>query len=325
MKRRRFIGTMGAAAALPFIPGGMFDRRGAVFSSGDNDTIPLGGPLFEPYENPGQWVGQLRQLGYGAAYCPLDPGADEQLIRAYRQAARLNNIVIAEVGAWSNLLSGDPEEAEAAIDKCVAGLELADLIGARCCVNISGSLNRENWAGPHPENLSEETFGRVVENTRRIIDAVKPRQSFFALEAMPWSFPDSPDSYLRLIRAIDREQFGVHLDPVNMITSVRNYFSNGALIREMFTKLGPWIRSCHAKDITLRQDNYIPQLDELRPGLGNLDYVTYLKELAKLGGVPLMMEHLDIAVAYGEAVSYIRSIAISAGVRVSEVGRNSEK
>ena len=50
----------------------------------------------------------------------------------------------------------------------------------------------------------------------------------------------------------------------------------------MFAKLGPHIRSCHAKDITLREDNYIPQLDELRPGLGSLDYSVYLRELSKL-------------------------------------------
>lgn len=312
MNRRIFLGTVGTAATLPLFPG-------VIFVRGENPApIPFGGPLFEPYESPAQWVEQLKRLGYGAAYCPVEPGTDEQLIRAYREAALEHHMVIAEVGAWSNPLSPDDSEAEAAINKCVAGLELADLIGARCCVNISGSLNREYWAGPHPENLSEETFERVVENTRRIIDAVRPVRSYFALEAMPWSFPDSTDTYLKLIRAIDRERFGVHLDPVNLITSVRSYFGNGALIRDMFARLGPWIRSCHAKDITLRQDNYIPQLDELRPGMGNLDYVTYLQELVKLPEVPLMMEHLNTAEAYGEAASYIRSVARSAGIRISE-------
>jgi sugar phosphate isomerase/epimerase len=314
MKRRNFVSTLGAAAALAALPGGLLARTDS------GGTIPLGGPLFEPFEDPQQWIDQLKKLGYGAAYAPLEPGADEQKIRAFKEAAAKHQVVIAEVGAWSNPLSADPAEADAALEKCIAGLELADLFGARCCVNISGSLNREYWAGPHPDNLSEEVFERVVQQTRHIIDAVRPKHTFFALEAMPWSFPDSADSYLRLIRAIDRERFGVHLDPVNMITSVRSYFGNGALIREMFQKLGPWIRSCHAKDITLREDNYIPQLDEVRPGLGNLDYVTYLQELSRLPRVPLMMEHLNTAEAYGEAASHIRSVAASAGIRVSGMG-----
>jgi sugar phosphate isomerase/epimerase len=271
-------------------------------------SVRLGGPLFEPYEDPVEWANQVKRLGYRAAYCPVSSGTDEQLIRSYERVAGENDIVIAEVGAWSNPLSPDREEAEKAIEMCIAGLELADRIGAACCVNISGSRNREYWAGPHADNLTPRVFDQVVENTRRIIDAVKPIRTFFALEAMPWSFPDSTDTYLQLVEAIDREHFGVHLDPVNMITSVRAYFENGKLIRDMFARLGPHIRSCHAKDITLRQDNYIPQLDELRPGLGNMDYVAYLQEMAKLKDVPLMMEHLDSAGAYDEAAAYIRSV-----------------
>lgn len=316
---------MGAAVALPLLPGGVFAHRGAMFSQrATTETVPLGGPLFEPFDDPGQWISQLKRLGYGAAYCPVEPGADEHLIRAYRKAADDHHIVIAEVGAWGNPLSPDPGEAKTAIDRCVAGLDLADRIGARCCVNISGSLNRENWAGPHPDNLSDETFDMVVEQTRSIIDAVGPQQTYFALEAMPWAFPDSTDSYLRLIRAIDRERFGVHLDPVNMITSVRSFYANGTLIRDMFARLGPRIRSCHAKDITLRQDNYIPQMDELRPGLGNLDYVAYLQELAKLNEVPLMMEHLNSAEAYSKAALFIRSVARSAGISISDKEETSE-
>jgi sugar phosphate isomerase/epimerase len=148
-----------------------------------------------------------------------------------------------------------------------------------------------------------------VETTRKIIDAVKPVITCFTLEAMPWAFPYSPDSYLRLIKAIERERFAVHLDPVNMVVSPETYFKNGALIRECFTKLGPYIKSCHAKDIILREDIYTPHLDELRPGLGKLDYGVFLTELSRLDGVPLMMEHLNSPEEYALAAGYIRSIA----------------
>ena len=96
-------------------------------------------------------------------------------------------------------------------------------------MNVSGSKNPEYWAGPHKDNLTAETFDQVVEITRKIIDAVKPTRTFFALEAMPWAFPDSTETYLQLLKAIDRKQFGVHLDPVNMITSPRDYYGNGDL------------------------------------------------------------------------------------------------
>jgi len=311
MKRKTFLQTLGAGlAAIQVAP--MVTRAEGINPS----SVRLGGPVFGTYDEPGQWIDLLKKSGYRAAYCPVGPGTDEQLIKSYELAAKQHDIVISEVGAWSNPISPDQTEADNAIEKCIEGLHLADQIGARCCVNVSGSKNPKYWAGPHEENLSPEVFDQVVEITRKIIDAVKPTRSFFALEAMPWSFPDSTETYLQLLKAMDRKQFGVHLDPVNMIRSPRDYFNNGRLIREMFSKLGPHIRSCHAKDITLREDNYIPQLDELRAGLGKLDYTVYLQELAKLKDVPLMMEHLDTPEEYNLAASHIRSIGKSINISI---------
>lgn len=308
MKRSTFIQTAGLGiASMQLFPLNSFAR-------GKRDRVRLGGPVFEDYYDPDDWITALKNKGYRAAYCPVSTNAEAREITLYKRAAKQANIIIAEVGAWSNPISPDTATANAAMQKCMDSLVLADEIGASCCVNISGSRNLKYWAGPHKDNFSEDVFDLVVETTRKIIDAVKPTNTYFALEAMPWSFPDSPDSYLRLIQAIDRDRFGVHLDPVNMITSVRQYFGNGAYIKEMFLKLGPFIKSCHAKDITLREDNYIPQMDEVRIGLGTLDYGVFLTELAKLKDVPLMMEHLKTAEEYDQAAAHIRGIAGMIGV-----------
>ena len=275
----------------------------------NSSEIRLGGPVFANYNSPDEWIKELQNLGYRAAYCPVGTSADLYEIRAFKEAAVKGDIIISEVGTWSNPISPDEQERKAALDKCIIGLQLADEIGAACCVNISGSRNKEHWAGPHMENLSDETFDMVVESTRKIIDAVKPSQTWFTLEAMPWAFPYSADSYIRLLKAIDRERFAVHLDPVNMVVSPEIYFRNGDMIRECFKKLGQHIKSCHAKDIIIREDIYTPHLDELRPGLGKLDYSVYLKELSKLKDVPLMMEHLKTPEEYTLAAEYIRTTA----------------
>ncbi len=292
------------AAALSVSPMAGFGKR-----IGSSARIRLGGPLFAEYKSPDEWVMELRRLGYRAAYCPVGISAEPDEIRVYREAAAKGDIVIAEVSAWSNPLSPHEKERKEALRKCIDSLHLADEIGAACCVNISGSRNPDHWAGPHAENLSDETFEMVVETTRQIIDAVKPRRTWYTLEAMPWSFPYSADSYLRLLKAVDRERFAVHLDPVNLVVSPEVYFRNGEMIRDFFARLGPHIKSCHAKDITLREDIYTPHLSELRPGLGKLDYNVFLVELSKLKDVPLMMEHLDSAEAYSLAAGYIRRVA----------------
>lgn len=310
MNRRTFVkkSCLGAAsmAAVPFLS--------AANIQGPN--VRLGGPLFENIDGPDTWIAALKKQGYRAAYCPVKPDASSDVINAYGTAARKADIVIAEVGAWSNPISDDPTMAQQAFKKCVESLKLAEAIGANCCVNISGSKNPQHWAGPHEENFSETTFEQIVDVTRKIIAEVKPTRTYFTLEFMPWIFPDSADSYLRIIKAVDHKQFAVHMDPVNIVNSPRAYYSNSDLIKECFAKLGKHIRSCHGKDIILKEDSYSTQLEECRPGLGQLDYRAYLTELSKLKDIPLMLEHLPSAIEYEKAAAYVRSVGKSIGITV---------
>jgi len=304
MNRRSFSKTTIAAtigfAAMPSLANTSFSAK---------SNIRLGGPVFKKYSSPDDWIKAINELNYKAAYCPVNPGAGSEEIKAYKNAAEKEDIVIAEVGAWSNPIDPDDAKSKAAIEKCIKSLQLADEIGANCCVNISGSRNPEKWAGPHKDNLTPETLDLIVETTREIIDAVKPKSSFYALETMPWAYPDSVDSYEKLLKAIDRKQFGVHFDPVNLVISPQVYYKNGVMISEAIKKLGPFIKSCHAKDILLLDSELTPHLPEVRAGLGNLNYMVFLQELEKLQNIPLMLEHLSSEEEYSLAAKYIREVA----------------
>jgi sugar phosphate isomerase/epimerase len=274
----------------------------------------LGAPLLQKFDDPAAWVAALGAKGYRAAYCPLGPGATDTDARAFAAAAETADVVIAEVGAWSNPLSPDPAKAREAREKCKACLDLADRVGARSCVNIAGSRGAK-WDGPCPADLEEETFDMVVEVVREIIDAVKPKRSCYALETMPWMHPNSADAYLRLAAAIDRKALGVHFDPVNLVVSPEVFFRNGAMIRDFVAKLGPRIRSCHAKDIALG-DRLTVHLDEVRPGLGGLDYRAFLRALDGLDpDLTVMLEHLPGAGEYDAAAAHVRKVAAGEGIR----------
>jgi sugar phosphate isomerase/epimerase len=267
----------------------------------------LGAPLPRHSSDPGSWIAALQERGYRAAYCPVEQR--DTMLDAYVQAAQEADVLIAEVGAWSNPLSPDEHERRRAIAYCQQRLALAEAIGARCCVNISGS-RASVWDGPHAENLTEETFDLIVETVRTIIDAVKPTRTFYTLETMPWLYPDSTDSYVQLLRAIDRKQLAVHFDPANLVNSPQRYYHNGALIREFVSKLGSSIKSCHARDVVLT-GGYLPlHLDECRPGLGTLDYRVLLQELERVDSdMPLLLEHLRREEDYALGAHYIRTIA----------------
>ena len=268
----------------------------------------LGGPVFEPYSDPDEWAAAVHRLGYRAAYAPVGDDATDDVVQAYATAAQKADIVIAEVGAWSNPMSPDDKTRRDAIALCQRRLELADCLGARCCVNITGSRG-EQWDGPHPDNLTPATFDLIVETVREIVDAVQPRRAFYTLETMPWMYPDSPESYANLIRAIDRKQCAAHLDPVNLVLSPQRYYNNADLIRECFAQFGQHIKSCHAKDILL-SGKLTTHLDEVRIGTGDLDYRVYLTELNKLDpDMPLMLEHLPRAEEYELAAAHVRKVA----------------
>jgi sugar phosphate isomerase/epimerase len=313
LKRRNFVKTVATiTTGLNLTPSVLkavkYDKAG--------NPVRLGGPVPGNFTDPADWVKAVKSLRYSAAYCPVQPGASGELIKSFRAEAKKTNILIAEVGVWNNVLDLNETARKEAIRKNIDALKLADEIGASCCVNISGARG-EIWDGPYPGNYSRETFDMIVETVRYIIDQVKPMSACYTLEPMPYMLPDSPDTYIELIKAIDRKQFAVHLDPVNMISSPQKYYNNAVFIKECFAKLGPYIRSIHAKDITILPKLTL-HLEERRPGLGSLDYAVFLQEVSKLKDIPLMLEHLETQADYKLAADYVRTVGVQAGITFME-------
>ena len=303
-----------AAAAAVIKPASVFFNRAGAAETATR-TLRLGGPSYAGTSEPEALALAHRKLGYRAAYCPNVPLSDTDRIRAYNEAFARHDVVIAEVGRWYNLLDPDTEKRRQNLKRVTDGLALAEAIGALCCVDIAGSYNATSWYGPHPENLSQKFFDAIVENARKIIDEVKPTRTKFTYEAMGWSLPDSPDNYVKLIKAIDRPAFAVHLDPCNMVNSPEKFYNNTALLNECFDKLGPWIVSCHAKDLAWETEMNV-HFKEVIPGKGSLDYATYLRRVAELPqSPPLMLEHLTTAEAYTEAREHVFEVGRKSGFR----------
>lgn len=274
----------------------------------------LGAPVTPASDTPENWVAALKSKGYRASFCPVTLESEASRRDEYKQAALEADVVIAEVGAWSNPLSPDPDEARRAFEKCVASLRLADEIGAVCCVNIAGNIGAGPWDGPSPENLAPDAFGRIVVSVQRIIDEAGPERACYCLETMPWMLPDSAESYLELVEAVDRPRFGVHFDPVNILNSPRRHVSNSEFIRSCVNILGNRILSVHAKDQAI-SSRLTLHLDEVIPGSGDVDYRVLLGSLDGFNpDLPLMIEHLSGEDEYDKAAAYIRAQAALQGV-----------
>jgi len=275
----------------------------------------IGGDIKKPYDSPVQWLQRVKELNYSAVHAPIGYDVPYEVKKAYMDCARENNIVIGEVGVWKNPISLDEKEAKANLEYCKERLALAEELGACCCVNITGARG-EIWDGFYRENYDEDVYALIVDTTRDIIDSVKPKRTCYTLEPMPWMLPDSPDSYLKLIKDIDRKAFGVHLDFTNMINSPIRFLKSDEFIEECFTKLGPYTKSIHAKDVIMEKA-FPCVIKEVMPGKGRLNYKKIVRLIDRLGeDIPVFAEHLDTHEEYTEATSFIRATAEKEGIRV---------
>ncbi len=308
LDRRSFLAAAGVAAA-----GAASGAAGAPATAAGG--IRLGAPVSGPGDDPDAFALAHRAKGYRAAYCPDLRLDDRERIRATVEAFARHDVVIAEVGRWVNLLDPDPDARRKNVATVTEGLALAEAVGARCCVDIAGSFSTTSWFGPHPDNLSPRFFDAAVENARKILDAVKPTRTTFCYEMMAWSLPDSPDACRRMLKAVDRGAFAVHLDPCNLVNSPERYYRSSDLLRECYAKLGPRVASVHAKDLAWDVELAV-HFREVRIGLGSIDYGVFLAEHARNApGVPLMLEHLPGEADYDAARDHVRSEGERIGVR----------
>jgi sugar phosphate isomerase/epimerase len=259
------------------------------------------------HSTPEEWAARHKALGLQTVVFPVSSDENVKTIQAYRSAAEMEGLNIAEVGIWRNTLAADPDERKKWISYAIRQLEMADEIGAVCCVNVVGTPYGPRWDGGYRGNFSRELWNMAVAMIREIIDCARPARTKFCIESMPWMIPCSPDECLRLLEDVDRSAFGTHLDVVNMITTPRRYFFNDEFLAECFDKLKGTICSCHLKDIRLKEE-YTFQLEETVCGNGALDLERYA---ALASGenpqMPMIIEHLDTDDEYIASVQYVKS------------------
>ena len=254
-----------------------------------DNKLRLGGVCFAD-KDPRSLVDYHLKNGFAAAY---DPGIEDhvqmhEIVAAFREA----DIAIAETPAFGiNMADPNDELREQNIDRICRRLERAERVGALCCVGHGGTPNTPRMWQHNPDNFAQETVDRTVDAIQRILDAVKPETTTLVIETESRILPDSPDLYLEMIHAVDRSGFAVHLDPVNITSSPRRFYYSGDFIRDCFQKLGPYVVSCHAKDIRMVNGAQV-HFEETFAGDGGLDYGAFLSELVKLDyDAPLMFEH----------------------------------
>lgn len=266
------------------------------------------------HANPQEWAEKMSALECRSVVFPVDHTAPDHLIADYVQQARAHDLLIAEVGIWRNVFATDRAEKEAARQRALAQFRLADEIGADCVVNVAGTWGGPVWDGGYAQNYTKESWDAIVSYIRDLIDTIKPKRTTYSIEAMPWMYPTGPDEYLRMMREVDREAFSCHLDIINMINCPERYFFADDFLEETFDKLGGSVRSCHLKDIRLREELTF-QLEEVSCGQGTFNIAKYMSLAHAVNpDMPMIIEHLNTDEEYVNSLAYVKKIMAEEGL-----------
>ncbi|MCR5283410.1 MAG: sugar phosphate isomerase/epimerase [Lachnospiraceae bacterium] len=259
------------------------------------------------HASPEEWAEKQIALGCRTVVFPVQSNEPEKKILAYKEAADAAGLSIAEVGIWRNALSPDAAERKQNRDYCIEQLRLADYLGARCCVNVAGAFG-PRWDGPYRENYSGQARRETIQMVREIIDAADVRQTYFTLEPMPWMIPTGPEDYKQLLEEVERDRFAVHLDIINMTSSIERYFHPEELVDRCAELLGAHIKSCHIKDVHL-SGAYTAQLMECAPGQGEFPIRYYVEKMHALDpDMPMILEHLETDEEYISYMGYLKEV-----------------
>ncbi len=259
------------------------------------------------HSTPEEWAEKQVKLGCSSVVFPVNCDAGEAVIDAYAKAAKENDLMIAEVGIWRNAIAADPAERQKNMDYSIRQLQMADRLGACCCVNVAGSMGPV-WDGGYRENYSVKAFDQTVRMIQEVIDEAKPVNTYFTIEPMPWMVPHSAEMYLQLIDAVKRDRFAVHMDMINLTNSPKMYFFAEENIEHTFKLLGAFIKSCHIKDVHLRPE-YTFQLQECMIGKGEFPARFYLDKIEELNPeMPVILEHLNTDEEYYEGFRYLQKL-----------------
>lgn len=105
------------------------DRRRALalcaaasgFGAAGARPLLLGAPLFIRTDDPREMAREARRLGYSAAYWPPAAPHDAARLRAIEAGFAAENVVLAEVGVWVNLMDADGARRKENLQKSPTG------------------------------------------------------------------------------------------------------------------------------------------------------------------------------------------------------------
>ena len=235
------------------------------------------------------------QLSMDCAGLPMMPDAipPELPARARREAAS-RGITIASLQGTFNMCHPDPEQRRTGLRRLRALAAACRELGTSKIHLCTGTRDRENMWGRHPDNGTPEAWRDMAACVREAVEIAREANVVLAFEPEVNNVVDSAEKARRLLDETGSERLKVTLDAANL-------FHAGELARmdrildRAFELLAKDIVLAHAKDLDHDGD-----AGHLPAGKGRLDYDRYLSLLHAAGFKgPILLHSLSGAQVAG--------------------------
>jgi len=222
-----------------------------------------------------------------------------------REVFHRHGLSIAAIAGYINPVAPNGITRLTNLDRMAGILRLAKDLGSGLVATESGTLNPDDDWAPHPRNDTPAARDMLVDNLQVLLAQAEKHGATLLLEPAVGNVIDTPEKATWLMQAIDSPALGLVADPANFIDG-GNIDVATSVLSDMYAKLGSRILLAHAKDF--RRVDHQPRERHHHPsdprlyggveypaaGLGNMDYVRYLRWLDGLAtSPPLIVEHLD--------------------------------
>lgn len=231
--------------------------------------------------------------------------------RRVRNVFRDHNLPICALSGYANIVHPDPATRRQKLDMLRATLRHARQFGTPYVISETGTYATESEWVSHPRNRTEEGFAECRAVIAELAQVAFDHGAVFLLETYVNNVVGSVEETVRMFAEVDHPGLGLLMDPTNYFEG-HNIDAMGAVLRQIFDTLSDRVRIAHAKDVkraatTVEKHADIDASDAHRfrgvgaielpaPGLGALDYDTYLRLLSrKHPNIPLIIEHLEEA------------------------------
>jgi sugar phosphate isomerase/epimerase len=221
------------------------------------------------------------------------------MARDIGNAFRNQNINIAVLGCYINMIHPDLDERRKALDFFKAHIRYAKAFGALTVGSETGAATPE--VQYTEKNFEEEAFNNAVESVKELVKEAEKHGVIVTIEGGINHPIYAPKMMKKLIDEVNSDNMQIILDVVNyLFPDNASVETQHEIIDEAFDLLGDKITVIHAKDFVIKdkEKQIVPV------GQGDMDYEYLMAKIKnEKPGIPILLEetqepHIDGAINF---------------------------